>query len=638
MLRNLRDLFLVVALFVFSFVGGAWSACHWVDRSSPSACNSYDINTVNSVCADKACVYDIPTFGVPESRIVQKCWNIDRVPCTAGNPGHGYHCGNWDGRNGYVSAWPRVYYCETDAEAEEARKQFCKDNPQLDGCALPDTTYTCQSVFTENNVVRSEIQMKIDGTDSGESRLVLGSCTENGFCEGEGKDGLDSCSYHFDGNNCRTGGQDGSMCTYVCADGRLHSCRQSIASPINIPPCPQKPWRACVDSIGKPKPKYDPQQYTPVSDTSSHDSAPDVPSTPDDYTEVLTAILDTLHHANFQRKEQMYVQEKIYDNIAGYGEFSGDGIYDRIGSVVGNTATINTTLNRTNSAINTVASRLNDTLLVAVANFPEPDDTPIDSTIRFNYDYSYVARIDTNTEDIKGTIDEINRSLDTLVNDTPRTVTILRQYLPRVSDMVDALERIANGDVFLEPVTKAIRAQTDSIMNRMESLMSVDLDAIDSAIDSVDLDYDWGDTSIDYIIPVEPLPDVPHWRDSAQYKDFYDRIDAQYDSLAAIAEKPQKVDSLPLKELQGDSAAIRNKLSRVFLLVETREECFDFDLNTTLGKWTYRLYINFGDMFGLDLCGFIRMVVRLFTFIAIVFTTVKGFIRAFGGTSGSAED
>lgn len=103
------------------------------------------------------------------------------------------------------------------------------------------------------------------------------------------------------------------------------------------------------------------------------------------------------------------------------------------------------------------------------------------------------------------------------------------------------------------------------------------------------------------------------------------------DTIKKELEKEKEIDTLSLDELAGDSAAIRDSLDFIFLPSETLEQCIEFRFNTAFGRWTYNLAIDFADLFGLDLCDLIRKIVRLLTFLLIVITTVKGYIKAFGG-------
>lgn len=528
---------------------------------------------------------------------------------------------------------------------DEAGSLICENDRSLPFCKQPDTTYTCQSVFTENNVVRSEIQKKIDGVASGDPLYVYGSCAQNGYCNGTSNAELDSCTYELDANNCKPGGKNGSLCTYVCPDGRLYACRQITYSGVNIPDCPTKPWKSCADSIGRPKPKYEPTEYKPVSDTISGGYGEDIPTEGDgtdkDYTGYLQAIVDTLHRANQQRKEQMYVGEQIYDNIAGFGAYQGDGIYDRIGSVVANTANINTTLQtNTNNAIKGITTALQDTLNVQVVNMP------VDSVIRFNYDYSYVSRIDTATEDIQGSLDLIKSSLDTLVNDTPRTNVILQGIVPVLISMNTALQRLVGDNDRFKPIVDAINAQTEDIRDMFE----VD-DALLDSIQADTLDIDTSVATYDGNVNFDSLRSAfagESWAEKAFDKAFFEDSDslmrAMDSTFKAIQERLKDTtrDSVPLDTLAGDSALIRQKLDGVFLPVQTREECFAFAMDGKIsvpvaGKtrtFDLSLAIDFADMFGLDLCQLIRLVVRILTTLAIVITTIKGYIKAFGGWGG----
>jgi len=623
------------------------------------------------------------------------CWNTNKTNVVGVR---GFYCGCGSG----VWACCSYYECDTDCEADSAKtngaiyecqydvveqkyyrwqctgdfecssgtcqKTYyndstlchtakCRDFPQDPSCAK-DTTWSCTSVSTENGVIRASIQKYLDGVASGTSTEVLGSCIENGFCEGEYNSSMlamDSCSYDsISSDNCKYGGQDGSACYYVCPDGQNHMCRMAVASGGTLPSCPSKPWKACADSINKkpnPNDSYNPGSYTPPSDSLA-DPSDDMPEGSDE-TAILLAIRDTLHHANEQRKYQMYVEENIYDVVAGYGIADGDGIIQNLRETNANTRAtqVKTQQVATNTGnlvtgVNNLVTILeNDTIKAQVVGMP-------DSIYTWSASTPMVFRIDTTLERTQEIIDDIRNLTDTLVNDTPRTNTILGRVAPTLDS---ALSFIVDNSP-LGMVSSMAREFADSIsavIQPFKDYIVIDTAYVDSIERSVDYVTDiWGNETI---VPIDSTPSLATFNPSLDSvvdviaNGPFAGFDAWNDSVTAFADsvlqerieqmKDTTKDTLPLDQSAGDSALIRDKLQDVFLPDEILYECFDFSLNHkfqfTIGtknySWDLKLFIDFADLFGLDLCDFIRKVVQILTFILIVFTTIKGYIRAFGG-------
>lgn len=168
-----RDLFLVLILLPL-FVSSGWAACNSVEETWRSA----------------ICSYSPP---LPSG-----------IECPPAFPLYISYSANYCVSSKSENLGGRIYeICTMKCSGKtEADSLVCVLNPSALGCKLPDTTYTCQSVYTENNVIRSEIQMKVDGVPVGDPRYIIDGCTANGFCEGESKDGLDSCTYRIDPSIC----------------------------------------------------------------------------------------------------------------------------------------------------------------------------------------------------------------------------------------------------------------------------------------------------------------------------------------------------------------------------------------------------------------------------------------------------
>ncbi|MDY6264108.1 MAG: hypothetical protein SPM09_06855 [Fibrobacter sp.] len=365
--------------------------------------------------------------------------------------------------------------------------------------------------------------------------------------------------------------------------------------------------------------------------------------------DILEAIKDTLHIANVQRNLQNDYTLDIKNSVEEY-------IPD-VRTIATNTnitaVRINTTnglledIDSTNKRISTNLDNLDlGNLTATVDSIVVHVDTPSDSSsvpwVFWDLDSLPVWR-DT-VSDIHRTIDSIKVEIDSLNKDT---TGIIGKYLPFLKKMSDKLDDLT-GDC--EGVECVLRPAIDTLVTKMRDSFGLDtlsLDEQDEVENGIvrlsDSTYVEGNFYCiehpDDVLCVEvdstELPTIlpPDSFDVARFFEEQDSLRNYIDSVL----KDTTQDTLALDELAGDSAKIREKLDFIFLPTETVEQCFEFRLNTALGQWTYNLAIDFADLFGLDLCDLIRKIVRIITFILIVFTTVKGYIKAFGG-GGSGGD
>lgn len=198
-----RDLFLVLILLPLFFSTEGWAACRSTSINGFSLgrfdcyygdCSKYNISSLRR-CSDIMGFCN--TSLCPSTKLISSYYYTSVVATPQNNQCQ--NTGNCYMPSGLNSFCYYNVSCDTQAEADSAK---CVYNPSAEGCKLPDTTYTCQSVYTENNVIRSEIQMKVDGVPVGDPRYIIDGCTTNGFCEGESKDGHDSCIYRIDPSIC----------------------------------------------------------------------------------------------------------------------------------------------------------------------------------------------------------------------------------------------------------------------------------------------------------------------------------------------------------------------------------------------------------------------------------------------------
>lgn len=650
--------FIMIALLVF-LVSGAWGACHTnVSYNSCSTDMTYYSNQCNS-SLNMSISHSCPgTSSAATCNIIGNGTNTCIGSISFGSCAvYGFKTFTFS----YI-----ITYCDTQCDADSLvcvneGKEWttilggtCDGKGCLEHC---DSTYHCESVYTENNVVRSNITLTDCHGSVLQERQVLGSCSENGFCEGDEVAGSDSCSYpEPDPDKCKFGGQNGSMCTYVCPDGKLHSCRIAWApgQPSEYQNCPQKPPSDCVTpaSSSSVVPDDSIPDYPTFTSSSSTSPEPD-PDCPE--CEILEEILDTLHRANEQRRYQNYVVDSIKNDVGGFGV--------KFDAIAGNTRGTVTSINTSNGLLGDIKStnkRIADKLdeldldditatvdsVVVHVNLDSIGGGSQDSIspppwVFFDLDSLPVWR-DTVSR-IHRTQERISEQIDSLTNDSTNAITKYLPFLKKVSDKLDDMTRDCEGvSCFYRPVI-------DTLVNKMYDRFGLDTvspvdenDIKDKIIPIDDSTYIDGNfyceehpgadvcveidsTDLPELLPPDSL-DVDsffRWQDSV--------LKSNKDLLDSMKKRDSTPDTLGLDELAGDSAKIREKLDFLFLPQNTLEQCFDFRLNTTLGKWTYNLFIDFADLFGLDLCDLIRKIVRILTFILIVFTTIKGYIRAFGG-------
>lgn len=635
--------FIMIALLVF-LVSGAWGACYNQSWSYQSGWASYQDIYANCngspVCTDSSC--DAVKFRSGYGYYTNVSFTI------SGQCYNGGSCGGNCRRPSYCS-YTRM--CDTQ---EEADSLYCELHPDDEICAPPpcDSTYHCESVYTENNVVRSNITLTDCHGDVLQERQVLGSCSENDFCEGEEVAGSDSCSYpEPDPDKCKFGGQNGSLCTYVCPDGKLHSCRiaWTPGQPSEYQNCPQKPPSDCVTpaSSSSVVPDDSIPDYPTFTSSSSTSPEPD-PDCPE--CEYLQEIRDTLHRANEQRRFANYVLDSIKQDVGGFGA--------QFNSIISNTAITVNKLNTSNSSLSAIAStnsqianKLNsldlDNITASVDSIVVHVETENPDSVNFapwrDLDSLPVWR-DTLSV-LQGTLNDINGQIDTLVQDS-NGVNALKKYLPYIKKIYDDVSNFYSG--FTLP------AMLDSLSGRLglDTLSIQEQDSFELPFkqldDSTFIEGNWwceehcstpatqySDSCVNICmeVPRDTLEKyIPPEMDTAEINDFFRQQDSILDTNKKwLEEHKNKSDTVTFKDLAGDSAMIRQKLNFLFLPENTLEQCFEFRLNTAFGRWTYNLAIDFADLFGLDLCDLIRKIVRVLTFILIVVTTIKGYIRAFGG-------
>lgn len=535
--------------------------------------------------------------------------------------------------------------CEADSLAcvnnggswEDTGAETCNGKSCITKC---DSTYHCESVFTENNVVRAHVTLVDCRGNVLSDRMVLGSCNENGFCAGSQVSGSDSCSYPKpDPNKCRNGGQNGSLCTYICPDGNLYGC--TIAwepgTPMEYQPCPSKPPSNC-HPFGSSSSDASLSSSSIPEFSSSSEAPPDTlpPGSNIDYTKLLREIRDTLHHANVQRDAEKYSIDAIKNDVGGFGA--------QFNNIVLNTRSTYNALGISNGLLDSlvtldtrISERIDgidlDNLTATVDSVVVHVDVENPDSVNFSpyRDLDSLPVWRDTLDEIHRTINDINLQIDTLVQDSLGE-NVLAKYLPGIKRIYDKMTDFYGGMTlpgFLDSLQARLGLDTVST--------AYGEDYADGLVRLTDSTYVEGNFYCEEHPDSELCVEISdETRDSLVRPDTVDinEFFREQDSIMAHIDSVLKDtvrDSVGLDELSGDSAAIREKLDFLFLPANTVESCFEFHLETSFGRWSYNLLIDFADLFGWDLCDFIRQVVRILTFILIVFTTIKGYIRAFGG-------
>lgn len=213
--------------------------------------------------------------------------------------------------------------CDSQVEADSAN---CAINPSAPGCAQ-DTTYHCQNsggVGTSPSSMGSKpiaiIFRSVNGGAYEKTAELNGTCQDWGYCE----EGVDDCEIQKDSlgrNPCARSGAEyisGSRCYYMCPDGTGLACRPTstdyIAGATWAAHCPKTPPADC-----QPPPSSNSQNPDEPSSSSSVESSSssrdwrDTTNANLDYTEILTAIHDTLTRINGNAKKI-----RSYDSVMSF--------------------------------------------------------------------------------------------------------------------------------------------------------------------------------------------------------------------------------------------------------------------------------------------------------------------------------
>lgn len=309
----------LVWLFAFlaSGVYGAWGACtegsYWTapevlstGHRGSSACNSA-IASMSYECP--------PSNGVYFQNIEKNgpsCWRDVVNGC-------GYGCDIYRMQVQCQYKYSCSTQCEADSLACLAKGEpftWNSENCSCDSLAPPDTTYHCQNTTIGSSTAGVRPVAKIyrcisSGSSSDnctETSQLNGTCQDWGFCP----DGVADCDVPPDSTGrppcTRSGGSTTSSrnCYYQCPDGSTMACAPTsteyVAGNIYVGSCPERPPASCYPGSSSSGDSSSVSSSS-VSPGSSSAFAPDTldDGTNIDYTKILVAIHDTLHHANQQR-------------------------------------------------------------------------------------------------------------------------------------------------------------------------------------------------------------------------------------------------------------------------------------------------------------------------------------------------
>ena len=610
--------------------------CSYTSLFNYNSCYAYLRCTDECEAEEQACISQDGTW-VP-SNVEGQCGTCDTTHCDPDEQSCIAQGGTWipsptEGECGI---------CDIPLDCQRTKEQ-CRQNGgvwvdstgygECDGYCkrvCPDSLvhWEYQSVFRENLVPWCEITKMCQG-DVQEQKYVIGSCEDNGFCDGKQQPGEPCITDTLNTQNCRKGGQNGSLCTYVCPDGNLYSCTiaWTPGQPAEYQQCPQQPPSSCQgpwnNNNNNNDDNNDPPPLDSLPDWPTPDSSPSGPgnSSSSVSPEVveLNALRDTLQRANQQRRLQVYYTSQIKDNIEDFG-----AQFDVIQT---NSVVTASRLNTSNVLLTSISSDLSD--------ISDKMDTIFPIDWKF-YDLDSLPVWRDTLSEINKSVNEVTAQIDSLRNDT---TGVLGKHLPFIKSIADKLDMLTGDCEGLECVYRPV---IDTLMGKMNEAFGLDTvtpaeeqdvsDNITRLSDSTYVDGNW--YCIEHpddvlCVEVDSMDSLP-MPDTVDLRTFMQEQDSILDHIDSVL-KDTTQDTLALDELAGDSALIREKLDFLFLPQNTIESCFEFHLNTRFGQWAYNLAIDFADMFGFDLCDLIRKIVRILTFILIVFTTIKGYIRAFGG-------
>ena len=560
------------------------------------------------------------------------------------------------------------------------------DSPSSD----PDTTWHCQnSGGPESGGIGGAPSVAllfrcVDGVCTQTSRIA-GSCQDWGFCP----DGVSDCDVNCEGSSCPPCARSGSgltsstKCYYACADGKQLACTptstQYVAGAIYAGTCPPNPPASCRPSSSSSGASSSPSSGGSSSPSSGGSSSPFVPpptsasSSPSggddweyDYSPVLAAIHDTLHHANTQRDFLLELQNAAnfsLNNIDNYTTYN----YNELNSVNSKLSTSNTLLSEGFSLVSETGQDISAArdLLDEINRYlhsdsmlsPRPSDTTYNPLLR----------------DIKDALDSASfrPSVDTSIfvrdsvfakwwanyySDSASSRGLVGKALNAVTQNLSVADSTKKSDCggfygcmrVYKNMGYCSNAWGVGSSDCVESgtpfdgMWNVEAGILETVWDGIFGD----DTTTLSTLPVDTDYVAPPAADSAK-RSLLETISALFsrDSTAAILNKVQAMKDSAEKRandttkiqpdsLYLDSSEAAHYVSNFLLPSGTGTDCFVCSANLGtfggLAKQDLQIVIDFSNFGGFNWCALIRAVVKIATLVVCISLTLGSWAAAFG--------
>lgn len=548
-------------------------------------------------------------------------------------------------------------------------------NGTCDSLGAADTTYKCVNTTIASGTYGERPIAHIyrcittgSSSDACERTSSLnGTCQDWGFCP----EYEPNCDISKDSTGkfpcTRSGGPttSGTRCYYQCPDGSAMACKPTgteyVAGAIYVGVCPDRPPQSCYSSSSAAPGSSESSPGSSDSGPASSESAPPPDTIPNDlnvdYTRILQAIHDTLHHANRQR--DILADWDI--NYLSPGFESVQNIEQYALNQWQNTNDINNQLTTLQDRPFNLSADIKQDLDSAHSLLDE-----INKYLRYDTLKTYATDTTYNPllRDIKASIDSTG-SVDSTYN-------LLRPYF-------------ADSGQYDSPITKLIKSITSNFPSRDSStrsmcsayykcvqdagllagfsckntypnwescidggtpldgvanLMEAGLTALVKGLfgdDSTPIPQEQNDGDSNYVLPPEyssASTELQRAIDSLgnfDVQNLTDSVRLLLDSARRMNDDTTKIqpDSLWL-----DSAGVYQYVDHILLPSGTGTDCFVCEANfgtfNGLTDTNLVLKIDFSDFGGYNWCEIIRAVVRIATLVTCISLTLGSWAAAFG--------
>lgn len=670
--------FVVLIFTAFVFVSGAWGACSSVGSlnglQGTSYCSSNTITRDYLQCSSSL-----------NYRSTSSCTQLG---CTSnlsvvfrGSSSGWLHCavsGGFAGCSGFQSlAEFNIVGCSTQCEADSV---VCSQNPEAtwnsDNCTCdtltpPDTTYRCQNttIGSSTDGVRPiAVIYRCISTGSSSDQCIQtntlnGTCQDWGFCP----DGVADCDVSPDSTGrppcSRSGGSTTSSrnCYYQCPDGSSMACAPTsteyVAGNIYVGSCPERPPASCYPGSSSGDSSF--VSSSSVSPGSSSGFAPDTldPGTNIDYTQILVAIHDTLHHANKQRDILKKWDLSLVPSV--------ENIDDWTLNTWRETESIDNKLQTYQSEGFNLASDVKSdidsarSLLYEIERFLEDDslkvyssDTSLNPLVRDIRDVlldSSLSRSDSlKNEALAGAFRPyladsglfyadgvggrmLGAVLDNFGRDSALSSLCERYYQclrsgggPGACSSIDPEGSCTSGGTPIDGITNISMSILETLWDGLfgdDSTPSPGVAPVDSSVD----------LGPGYSSAVADMSEAIDSALSPNLKNIIDDIKRKADSLKNA--RPDSVKVSP-DSLWRDSSELAQYVDHILLPSGTGTDCFICQANlgtlNGLSDTTLAIYIDFSNFGGYNWCEIIRAVVKIATLVTCISLTLGSWAAAFG--------